>query len=418
VRVAYVCEGVPYPPAIGAQQRRFHLLRAYAEAGFGVTLFALARSAEEEAAADGLRGYCEDVVLVPFGSTRGARAARRSRWRQRLLAFGSNRPWTVERYRSSAMEGALAGRRGEVEVVHVSRLTSVPHLARRDEWRAAGVTLVLDLDDIESEVKRRALEAGLVAGRKARLLTRMEQVRLKVFESRVLRDFDLVLVCSEVDRRRLGPANSVVVPNGIELPEGVGAGGGDGRTLLFVGFMDYAPNADAVQCFVRQILPAVRREVPQARLVVVGRASDSAVRRLDDGAGVNVVGEVGDLSPYYRAASVVVVPLRAGGGTRIKILEAFAWRRPVVSTTVGAEGIPAEPGKDIFVEDEPEAFAARCVELLRNPRVGEAMAGRARHLAEEYQWARLRPRLVEAVLRRRGESMGAGPLGRRAGAGS
>jgi glycosyltransferase involved in cell wall biosynthesis len=217
----------------------------------------------------------------------------------------------------------------------------------------------------------------------------------------VLPRVDLVLVCSEVERASVALPGVSVVSNGIELPpEPPAAGGGDGRTLLFVGFMDYPPNADAVRFLVGDILPRVRLAVPGARAVLVGRTSSEAVRRLHDGATVIVKGEAPDLRPHYENASVVVAPLRVGGGTRIKILEAFAWRRPVVSTSVGAEGLQASPGYDLFVEDTPDGFAARCIALLNDAFLRGEMARRAVSVAERYQWSSIRATFARSIEQR------------------
>jgi glycosyltransferase involved in cell wall biosynthesis len=401
MKVAYLSEGVPYPPTIGAQQRRFHLLLAYAEAGHRVSLFALCRGPEEERAAGSLRDLCSDITLIPFASTVGARAAGWPAWRRRLGALTDSLPHTVHRYSSESMRAALALRRPEFDVLHVSRLASVPHLGALGHQGIDRQVLVLDLDDLESSARKRELATSSGTGVGARLFATLDRARLASFEKRSLPSFDAILVCSETDRARLPYSGVEVIPNGIELPARPGdPGGGDDHTLLFVGFMDYGPNADAVQFFAEQILPSVRKALPRARLVAVGRTSNPRIQRLHDGVAVSVVGEVPDLAPYYRSAGVVVVPLRAGSGTRIKILEAFAWQRPVVSTSIGVEGIPARPGEEIVVQDAPDAFAAECVDLLKNPKRRAALAARGRRLAERFQWGAIRPRLAELVARR------------------
>lgn len=402
MKVAYLSEGVPYPPTIGAQQRRFHLLLAYAEAGHQVSLFALCRGPEEEGSADRLRELCSDITLIPFETTVGARTARWPAWRRRLGALTDSLPHTVHRYSSDSMRTALAARRSEFDVLHVSRLASVPHLGTLGHQGLDRQVLVLDLDDLESSARKRELATIARADVGSRLFATLDRTRLAAFEKRALPSFDAILVCSEIDRARLPYSGVEVIPNGVELPVRPGdLGGGDEHTLLFVGFMDYGPNADAVQFFAEEILPTIRKTLPRARLVAVGRTSNPRVLRLHDGAAVNLVGEVPDLEPYYRSASVVVVPLRAGSGTRIKILEAFAWRRPVVSTSIGVEGIPARHGEEILVRDAPDAFAAECIDLLMNPGRRAALAERGRRLAEERQWGAIRPRLAELVVRRR-----------------
>jgi glycosyltransferase involved in cell wall biosynthesis len=135
----------------------------------------------------------------------------------------------------------------------------------------------------------------------------------------------------------------------------------------------------------------------EAQLVVVGRCSDPRILALDNRACIRVVGEVEDLTPYYNMASVVVVPLRVGGGTRIKIIEAFGWKRSVVATRLAVEGIPATPTRELFVEDNPEQFALRCVDILRDPSMRREMGERARKFADAYEWAKIRRRMMEVV---------------------
>jgi glycosyltransferase involved in cell wall biosynthesis len=311
------------------------------------------------------------------------------------------------------MREALGCRLSEFDVAHISRIASVPCLGAPECWRPHGPLRVLDLDELESAVRRRELEAGFHVTRRSRWLAHIELRRLQAFERRMLPRFDLVLVCSETERARV-PLNDVsVVSNGIELPnEPPAAGGGDGRTVLFVGFMDYPPNADAARFLASDILPLIRREVPEARAVLVGRTSSEAVLQLHDGETIVVRGEAPDLRPYYENASVVVAPLRVGGGTRIKILEAFAWRRPVVTTRVGAEGLRISPGNDLFVEDTPDGFAARCVALLKDPSLRVAMARRALSVAERYQWSSIRTgfaRIIEQRVRDGGRVVRAAP---------
>jgi glycosyltransferase involved in cell wall biosynthesis len=152
--------------------------------------------------------------------------------------------------------------------------------------------------------------------------------------------------------------------------------------MLFVGKMDYAPNVDAVQYFCRHILPAIRRLEPLAHLHVVGRAPATAVRALHTGSDVVVTGTVPDVTPHFDAASVVVVPLRIGGGTRVKILEALSRGKAVVSTVVGAEGLAVEHGVHLAIARRPREFAMRCAGLLADRAGRRALGDAGRRLVE------------------------------------
>jgi glycosyltransferase involved in cell wall biosynthesis len=165
------------------------------------------------------------------------------------------------------------------------------------------------------------------------------------------------------------------------------------RSLVFTGAMDYPPNVDAVLWFCREVWPIVRRRDPALRLEVVGRTPDARVRALNGEAGVRVTGEVSDVRIHLAQSSVVVVPLRAGAGTRLKILEAMAMGCPVVSTTLGAEGLDVEDGSDILLADTPTAFAGAIESLLQSPATASRLGDAGRRLAVgRYDWQHcLRP---------------------------
>jgi glycosyltransferase involved in cell wall biosynthesis len=174
-----------------------------------------------------------------------------------------------------------------------------------------------------------------------------------------------------------------VVPNGIDLeyfrpiPRAAAPSG-----LIFTGAMDYLPNIDAVHHFCAAILPLVRRELPSTRFYVVGLNPPAAVRRLGEIPGVVVTGTVPDVRPYYERAAVCVAPLRIGRGVQNKVLQAMAMGLPVVASTVAHRGLEAQPGRHLLVEDEPAAFAARVVALLRDPGAGHALGRQARAFVE------------------------------------
>src|SRR6185503_7113005 len=136
---------------------------------------------------------------------------------------------------------------------------------------------------------------------------------------------------------------------------------------VFTGSMDWYPNEDGILYFADTILPLIRRECPDAQVTVVGRDPSARLRAAASGRGVRLTGTVEDVRPYMSDAAVYVVPLRVGGGTRLKIFEALAMGKPVVSTTVGAEGLPLVPGKHYLRADEPADFARAVVALLRDP---------------------------------------------------
>jgi glycosyltransferase involved in cell wall biosynthesis len=174
---------------------------------------------------------------------------------------------------------------------------------------------------------------------------------------------------------------SFFTPNGVhEAP----------ARLVFTGAMDWYPNEDAILYFIDGILPSIRREVPRVALTVVGRNPSSRLRAAAEAAGVRVTGTVEDVRPWVAEATVYVVPLRVGGGTRLKIFEGLAMSKAVVSTTVGAEGLPLVDGTHFVRADAPAAFADAVVSLLRDPFRRKALGMAGRRLVEErYSWTRV-----------------------------
>jgi glycosyltransferase involved in cell wall biosynthesis len=216
---------------------------------------------------------------------------------------------------------------------------------------------------------------------------RLEAAKIRRFEHRVAAAFDHCIMVSDDDCRMLrdefGARHASAIPTGVDVeyfrPMPMQA---SEPTVVFVGSMDWLPNQDAVEFFVSQVLPRIRAEVP-VRFVVAGRNPPASIRQMDD---IHVTGTVDDIRPWFRDAHVCVVPLRVGGGTRIKIFEALAMAKAVVSTTVGAEGLPVTDGQDILLADDPAAFAKATVRLLKNAELRQRIGHAGRCLAERYSW--------------------------------
>jgi polysaccharide biosynthesis protein PslH len=178
-----------------------------------------------------------------------------------------------------------------------------------------------------------------------------------------------------------------IVPNGVDTTYFVPSSSQTERgVLLFTGRMSYEPNADAVCYFAEQVLPLVRRECPQARLHIVGAAPPPRVSALASNAVV-VHGQVADIRPYFATAEAVVVPIRTGGGTRLKLLEAAASGKAIVSTSLGAEGLAFAAGRDLLIADAPATFAAAIVAVLGDGALRDTLGSHARARARQYDWA-------------------------------
>jgi len=253
-----------------------------------------------------------------------------------------------------------------------------------------------------------------------RAVLALEWRKMRRAEARVCERADLTVAVSEADAAILAggaPGAAVhAVPTGVDTtyftPDSAGP---EGASLVFTGSMDWYPNEDAVLHFLEAILPRIRSRAPGVSFSVVGRNPTPRLRAAADAAGARVTGTVPDVRPYLAEADVYVVPLRIGGGTRLKIFEALAAGKAVVSTTVGAEGLPLVPGRHFLRADEPEDFAVAVATLLRDPARRRAIGAAGRRLVEErFGWpqvAREFERLCEETV----ERAGAGPDARRAG---
>ncbi len=268
------------------------------------------------------------------------------------------------------------------DVVHVFRLAATPfaepylhrwfHRPRRH----------LDLDDIESITRRRLADLYRQNGDMAAAeREELDAERQEAAENEALRTFDRVYLCSPQDREKLegrGRAELCVLPNAVRIPESIPDSSGVPFSFLFVGTLGYYPNDDAARYLCRQIVPRLRtRAVAPFEVTIAGTAAPAALQEAIGEAGVRYAGAPEDLRPTYQQASAVVAPVRAGGGTRIKILEAFSYRRPVVATSIAIEGIDAEAGTHVLIGDTAEQFAEQCAVLIHDRAVRERLAGNA-----------------------------------------
>jgi len=227
----------------------------------------------------------------------------------------------------------------------------------------------------------------------------IEARKMELYETRSLRRFQHVVAVSEHDREamlRLSPGCPItVVPTGVDTEQykEVPSASGNPPVVVFTGSMDWEPNIDAVEYFCREIWPAVLADFPDARFQIVGRNPHPRVRRLAS-SSVEVTGTVATVTDYLRFATVVIVPLRIGGGTRLKIFEAMAMAKAMVSTSIGAEGLDVTDGRDLLIADDVQSFAAAILRLLRDPRLRQSYEQAAAALAARYDWAQIARRFA------------------------
>lgn len=376
MRSVVVAKFVPTPPNSGDKRRTLGIVRALRELG-PVTLCAFAGPDEDVAAlvAEGI-----DVRATPL----------RRRPADLVAGLARSGSLTAARFWDAELARSVTEAVGEgTDVLLVEHVQLLPY--------ARGLRAghrVLDMHNIESSLVARTAAAS--SGPR-RLVFAAEARALRAMERRV-RDIDVIAVVSEGDRTALGELVThprvVVVPNAWDAPAPLAPS--EGPVASFVALLSWTPNVQAAVWFCREVWPRVVAEVPGARLQLVGRNPTDEVRALA-GPTVEVTGTVPDLDPWYARSRVALAPLLAGGGSRLKILEALAAARPVVATTIGVEGLEDLIGRGVVVADDPAAMAAAVAALLLDPQESDRLGHLgAEAVGTDHSWqAAVRPLVAQ-----------------------
>jgi len=386
LRILFLSPRQCWPAHSGAKLREYYLVRALSQDAV-ITHISFSETGAPVSLND--LPFCRQVVSVPRP---------RSYTPDKILrGLLGRRPLPVVNYTSVAMERTLARllEEQQFELIHLDSIhmsAYVPLLRR-----ATSAPMVYDWHNIESEAMRR------YSSRSTSLLRRgyaaLTGARLERLETEALGGMFGHLVCSERERGELlarkPEARIAVIENGVDCAffAAPGAPFEERRRLVFVGLMDYHANAEAVLFFAREIWPQVRREFRGWSLTIVGANPTPEVRALHGSDDIEVTGTVPDVRPFYREARAAIVPLRVGGGTRLKILEAMAAGVPVVSTTLGAEGLAVLPDKEVLIADRAEDWIRHLKTLGDEPLWNEISAA-GRNLARtRYDWEVIGARL-------------------------
>lgn len=377
VKILALLLSPPVPATAGHRVRNRSLLRALALEGHDVTMLAFAGPDEIASPARELVGLCREFHLVPSPE---------SSLSGRLCAVFGARPYGAIRLAAPAMQSLVRQHlaKGGFDVILCDDLYLASNIPAGNR-----LPVILNKHDITCRIVRQ-----FAAGERNPLkkcYAALEAMKIQRLEAATCAASQAVAVCSARDAqllRELSPtARLFVAPNVVQVEKYTPSSSSDGRTVLFVGAMDWLPNQDGVDFLVHDILPHLRELVPTAQIVLAGRdPSPAMLRRYVKFPDVRFTGTVADLRPIIARAAVCVVPLRIGSGTRLKILEAAAMARPIVSTTLGAEGLDLCHGRDILLEDRPRAFAEAVALLLTDP-VRAAALGSAARLAVEQQYS-------------------------------
>jgi polysaccharide biosynthesis protein PslH len=385
VKILWIKTELLHPLDKGGRIRTFHMLREL-KRDHHVTYVALDDGAAPDAV-ERATEYCHELVRIPFGTQLKRSPGFYAELARNLF---SALPYAVAKYQSATMRREIAtqGARG-VDVLVCDFLP--PSVNVPDDLPCA--TLLFE-HNVEAQIWKRHWEQARDPLSRRYLLTQWR--RMRAFEARECRRYDHVVVVSPEDRdlvsQQYGVRSVSDVPTGVDTTY-FRPGGKQLRnphSMVFTGSMDWIPNEDAIRFFVQQILPQIRRAVPDARVTVVGRNPSPALLALAQREpGVTVTGRVMDVRPYMEQAALYIVPLRIGGGTRLKIFEAMAMGLPVLSTRVGAEGLPVTHDRNIILADSAAQFAAAAVQLLTNESRARMLGTEAsRVVRERWGWGR------------------------------
>ena len=405
LRILVLDEEFPFPVNTGKRTRSYNLYRRLSKR-FQIRY--LAYGHPDSAAANAIRGQGIEPIAVSAQVQRKEGAGFYLRLLQNLF---SPLPYIATSHYSKAFERTV---RANLEQFQ-------PHLVLC-EWTPYAMYVreltttkkLLSTHNIEADIWKRYFENE--PNRAKRWYIGEQWRKVVRFEQQCLGWIDAALAVSELDRVRLNEIRSdletMIVPNGVDLEYFAPAPQPVQRDrIVFTGSMDWRPNQDAARYFASEILPLLNAKTPQLTCTFVGRSPPDDVRSLANIAGMKVTGTVVDVRPYIEEASVYVVPLRIGGGTRLKILEALAMGRAVVSTTVGAEGLDLVDGKHILLADDPCSFAECVHQLLKDPERCQELGTEGRALVDQrYGWDALADSLADFISKIAGQNSAVQPL--------
>jgi glycosyltransferase involved in cell wall biosynthesis len=400
MRVLFLTPQPPYPPHAGNALRTLGLLDGLHAAGASLVLLTFVDAGQPDPATTPAADLCEAIYSIASPPHRSLSA------RLPDLLFTRHADLARRFYSKEFAEVLVRLLKSDqhFDVIQFEGLEMAAYLPLIKQTRP-NAKIIYGAANAEFELQRLIFENDRVKPtRLAATLYSFEQWRrLKRFEAWVCRNSAHVIATSPYDAeafRKIAPETPVsVVPNGIYAREYMQS---DSKlelgtaALLFTGSMGYRPNVDAMLWFTDEILPTIRESVPAARLFIVGKNPHARLDALRQRTDVEITGFVQDVTPFLHSSAVYVAPLRTGSGTRLKLLQAMAAKRAIVSTTIGAQGIEVAPGREMIIADTAAAFAQGVISLLKDPARRETMGKAAQtFVCDHYDWAAIVPRLLE-----------------------
>ena len=400
MRILWVKADKLLPVQNGGNIRTYHVLR-YLSERHQLTFYSYYGGAPDPGYERELQRQLPGAVAVCTGKRELSEVARGLDY---LSHLGAHAPYAVSRFAGARVQKQLQTwfREQRYDVAVCDFLDAAINFPGR-----LNIPSVLFQHNVESEIWRR--HADTAGNPVKKMLYRMEFRKMLRYERAAVRKFQHVIAVSENDRalmtKWVDGDRVTVVPTGVDLaqyrpapnPLDISA-----PLVTFVGAMDWEPNVDGVEYFCAEVWPAIKAEVPQARLRIVGRNPDRRVQKwasnsINNDNSIEVTGRVPSVVEHLRQSAVIIVPLRIGGGTRLKIYEAMATGKAVVSTTIGAEGLDVHHGHDIMLADDPRSFAQAVIMLLRDPELRRRYENAAAETAARYDWPAIGERFSEVL---------------------
>ncbi|MCP4357462.1 MAG: glycosyltransferase [Chloroflexi bacterium] len=388
MRILYLSQLVPYPADAGPKVRIYHVLQYLAHAGHEVTLAAFCRENDTLEQIDHMRQYCTAVYTVLM---------RRSRLKDMWFLGTSllrRRPFLIERDKAAEMNQLIARllREQTFDAVHADQLWMAQY-ALAAKTAAPQINTVLDQHNAMYLIPQRLADSGSNPVQKA--LLSIESGNMSRYEVDVCRQFDQVVWVTAEDKAAVA---QVANQNGETIRGPVIPICVDPETkqvipptakpcrVTFLGGLHWPPNADGILWFAEEVWPLIQKKLPDALFTVIGKDPPAKLTTMPL-TGLDVTGYVDDPRPYLAETAAFIVPLHAGGGMRVKIVDGWSWGLPIVSTTIGAEGIQYEDGRDILIADNTKTFAEAVTKLFRQPELANSLRKSGRSALEaHYDW--------------------------------
>lgn len=401
MRILWLKTELLHPVDKGGKIRTYHMLKELKRAGHKVSYLTLDDGAAASDAREKAAEYCDELVVIPHSTRRKFSAGFYAELAGNLV---SPLPYFMKKYESREMREEIAKRTANdaFDVLVCDFLQ--PSLNVPANVSSA---TVLFQHNVEAMIWKRHYEVNTHPLKKAYL--RGQWLKSAAYEKAACKRFDAVIAVSvedrEMMRREYGVERIWDVPTGVDTEFFRPRGNVQSKphNLVFTGSMDWLPNEDAIQFFTKEIFPLVKQQVPDATLTIVGRNPYQSLIDLGKrDSSIVVTGRVEDVRPFMEEAGAYIVPIRIGGGTRLKIYEAMAMEKPIVSTTVGAEGLPVKNGEELILADTPEAFSDALVRVLTNENVAQEFGARAaRVVREQFGWDKVSASFAEICERAR-----------------